>query len=36
VANGASNDISVIDTETHKTLATLKVGQMPWGIAITP
>jgi YVTN family beta-propeller protein len=35
VANGVSNDVSVIATDTHKIIASLPVGKMPWGIAIS-
>ena len=33
-ANGLSNDITVVDTSTNKVIATVKVGDGPWGIAI--
>ena len=35
MANGISNDVSVIATDTHKIIASLPVGKMPWGIAIS-
>jgi YVTN family beta-propeller protein len=34
VANGPSNDISIIDLEAEKEIARVKVGESPWGIAI--
>jgi len=34
VANGRSNNVSVIDTENNKLLRTLDVGLLPWGVAI--
>jgi YVTN family beta-propeller protein len=33
-ANGASNDISVVDLKSRKELRRIKVGDGPWGIAI--
>jgi YVTN family beta-propeller protein len=33
-ANGASDDISVIDVKAHKELKRIKAGSGPWGIAI--
>ena len=33
-ANGASNDISVVDVKTRKELKRIKVGDGPWGIAV--
>jgi YVTN family beta-propeller protein len=35
VANGVSNDVSVIDTATQKVIASIPVGKMPWGIAVS-
>jgi YVTN family beta-propeller protein len=35
-ANGASNDISVVDVKARKELTRIKVGDGPWGIAIGP
>jgi YVTN family beta-propeller protein len=35
-ANGASNDVSVIDVRGRKELKRIKVGDGPWGIAIAP
>jgi YVTN family beta-propeller protein len=34
--NGVSNNISVIDTETLRVVATIRVGQRPWGVAVSP
>jgi YVTN family beta-propeller protein len=33
-ANGVSNDVSVIDTNTNQVIATIKAGDGPWGIAL--
>jgi YVTN family beta-propeller protein len=33
-ANGASNDVSVVDLKSRKELRRIKVGDGPWGIAI--
>jgi YVTN family beta-propeller protein len=33
-ANGASNDVSVVDMKSRKELHPIKVGEGPWGIAI--
>jgi YVTN family beta-propeller protein len=33
-ANGLSNDISVVDTQTNKVIATIKAGDGPWGIPL--
>ena len=35
-ANGASNDVSVVDLAARKELKRVKVGDGPWGIAIVP
>jgi YVTN family beta-propeller protein len=35
-ANGPSNDVSVIDTQTMKVVKRITAGQSPWGIAIPP
>jgi YVTN family beta-propeller protein len=35
-ANGASNDVSVVDLKSRKELRRIKVGDGPWGIAIVP
>jgi YVTN family beta-propeller protein len=32
-ANGLSNDVSVLDATTNRVVATIKVGQRPWGAA---
>ena len=34
IGNGLSNDVSVIDTQTNKVIATIKAGAGPWGIAL--
>jgi YVTN family beta-propeller protein len=33
-ANGPSNDISVLDTETLRVLDRIRVGESPWGVAV--
>jgi YVTN family beta-propeller protein len=35
-ANGASNDVSVVDLKSRKELRRIKVGDGPWGIAVVP
>jgi YVTN family beta-propeller protein len=35
VANGASNDVSVIDAERMEVAGYVAVGRRPWGLAIT-
>src|SRR5438874_9685992 len=35
-ANGASNDVSVVDLKSRKELRRIKAGDGPWGIAIVP
>jgi len=35
-ANGVSNDVSVIDTRARRLIATIPVGDGPWGIAVAP
>ncbi|MGR5410911.1 MULTISPECIES: PQQ-dependent catabolism-associated beta-propeller protein [Vibrio] len=32
--NGVSGDVSVIDTNKHKVVKSVKVGRYPWGVAI--
>jgi YVTN family beta-propeller protein len=34
VANGRSNNVSVIDTATRVKLRDIAVGEMPWGVLI--
>jgi YVTN family beta-propeller protein len=36
VANGPSNDVSVVDTESLRVVATVPAGKSPWGVAIGP
>jgi YVTN family beta-propeller protein len=36
VTNGSSNTISVIDTASETVVATIPVGVIPFGVAITP
>jgi YVTN family beta-propeller protein len=33
-ANGASNDVSVVDVKSREELRRIKVGDGPWGVAI--
>ena len=33
-ANGLSNNVSVVDTNTNSVVATVPAGEGPWGIAI--
>ena len=33
-ANGPSNDVSVVDTDTLRVVATIPAGERPWGVAI--
>jgi YVTN family beta-propeller protein len=33
-ANGASNDVSIVDVKSRKELRRIKVGDGPWGIAV--
>ncbi|HEV2715052.1 MAG TPA: hypothetical protein VGU64_07270, partial [Terriglobales bacterium] len=33
-ANGASNDVSIVDLKSRKELRRIKAGDGPWGIAI--
>jgi YVTN family beta-propeller protein len=35
VANGATHQVTVIDTQTHEVIATIPVGRRPWGLALT-
>ena len=35
-ANGPSNDVSVVNTETMAVEATVSVGERPWGVAVIP
>ena len=35
-ANGSSNDVSIIDAATGQVTARVKVGGLPWGIAVAP
>ena len=34
--NGVSNDVSVIDVAAQKVIKTIQVGELPWGITISP
>jgi YVTN family beta-propeller protein len=34
VANGRSDNISVIDTVTRQVVQTIAVGKLPWGVVI--
>ena len=33
---GERNDVTVIDVAAEKPLQSIQVGQMPWGVAVTP
>ncbi len=33
-ANGPSNDVSVIDADSFKVIATIPVAKGPWGVAV--
>ena len=33
-ANGPGNDVSVVDTETLEVVATVPVGERPWGVVV--
>jgi YVTN family beta-propeller protein len=35
-ANGPSNDVSIVDTATMRTIKTVPVGRSPWGVALAP
>jgi YVTN family beta-propeller protein len=34
-ANGASDDVSIVEAATGKIIGTVKAGRGPWGVAIT-
>jgi YVTN family beta-propeller protein len=36
VANGLTNDLTVIDVESQKPEKSVPVGRLPWGVAIMP
>jgi YVTN family beta-propeller protein len=36
VANGLTNDLTVIDVESQKAEKSVPVGRLPWGVAIKP
>jgi YVTN family beta-propeller protein len=36
VANGLTNDLTVIDVESQKAEKSVPVGRLPWGVAIMP
>jgi YVTN family beta-propeller protein len=33
-ANGPSNDVTVVDTESMKVIRKIPAGELPWGVAI--
>jgi YVTN family beta-propeller protein len=35
-ANGPSNDLSVVDLATGKVEKRIKIGGLPWGVAVAP
>jgi len=36
VANGLTNDMTVIDVDALKAEKSVTVGRLPWGVAIVP
>jgi YVTN family beta-propeller protein len=36
VANGVSNDVSVIDVARLQVTKSIQVGELPWGVAFGP
>ncbi len=36
VANGVSNDVSVIDVANQRVIKSIQVGELPWGVAFGP
>jgi len=36
VANGLTNDVSVVDLASGTVVATMPAGASPWGVAIAP
>jgi YVTN family beta-propeller protein len=34
--NGTSNDVSVIDVLNAKVVKSVRVGRLPWGVAVSP
>jgi len=36
VANGPSNDVSIVDLASETEVKRVKAGESPWGIAIVP
>jgi YVTN family beta-propeller protein len=36
VANGVSNDVSVIDVAHLRVIKSIQVGELPWGVAFAP
>ena len=34
--NGVSNDVSVIDVAAQKVIKTIQVGELPWGVTVSP
>jgi YVTN family beta-propeller protein len=36
VANGVSNDVSVIDVARLEVVKSVQVGELPWGVAFGP
>jgi YVTN family beta-propeller protein len=33
-ANGPSNDVTVVDTESMKVLKKIPAGELPWGVVV--
>jgi YVTN family beta-propeller protein len=36
VANGLTNDLTVIDVATLEAMKSVPVGRLPWGVAVMP
>ena len=36
VANGLTNDLTIIDVESLKAEKSVPVGRLPWGVAVMP
>jgi YVTN family beta-propeller protein len=36
VANGLTNDMTIIDVESLKPEISVPVGRLPWGVAVKP
>jgi YVTN family beta-propeller protein len=36
VANGLTNDLTIIDVDSLKAEKSVPVGRLPWGVAVVP